>query len=436
MEARRRSPEIEITVLEKSDDISYGACGLPYVVSGLIPSLDNLIVHPPEFFRDRHRIDIRLRCEADEILPARSVVRLTDNGIKRDEGYTALVIASGAAAICPPIPGHDLDGVFVLRHLHDGRRLLDYLQRRRPRTAAVVGAGYIGLEMAEAFALRGIRTTVIEASDRVMSAVGGRGRDLVIDELRAHGVEVAMGEPVVAFEGETDQISRIITDTGRTVDAEVISIGVGVRPEVELARRAGLNIGETGAIVVDERQRASAPNVYASGDCCEVVHRVSGLRVWHPLGQPAVKQGWVAGANAACGDTDPEARYTGVVGTIAVKVFDLEVARTGLSLEEAHNAGYDAWETEAEAASRAGYYPGGSKLLTNVVSDRRGRLLGAQMVGREGVAQRINVYAAALHGGLNLNEITRLDLGYAPPFAPTIDPILRAAHKARIHGRE
>jgi NADPH-dependent 2,4-dienoyl-CoA reductase/sulfur reductase-like enzyme len=213
----------------------------------------------------------------------------------------------------------------------------------------------------------------------------------------------------------------------------VVSVGVGVRPEVALAVAAGIEVGESGAVVTDERQRTSAPGVYAAGDCCEVLHRVSGRRVWHPLGQPAVRQGWVAGANAA-GDSSAEARYAGVVGTNVVKVFGLEAARTGLSLEEAREAGFDASETEGETHSRAGYYPGGSKIYTRLVTDARGRLLGAQMVGREGVAHRVNVYAAALHAGLRVEEVERLDLAYAPPFAPTIDPIIRAAHKARKKG--
>jgi NADPH-dependent 2,4-dienoyl-CoA reductase/sulfur reductase-like enzyme len=430
MEARRRSPELAITVLERTGDISYGACGLPYVVAGRIPSLESLIAHPPEYFRERHRIDLRLRSEALEILPAKGFVRVAEGGAEREIDYSALVIATGAAAVCPPLAGHDLEGVFVLRHLRDGRRLLAFVEAVRPRTAVVVGAGYIGLEMAEAFAERGLRTMLVEASDRVMSTVGGRGRDLVVEELRAHNVEVLFGERVVGFEGARGRVSRVLTEAGRAVEADVVSIGVGVRPEVALARRAGLEIGESGAMVTDERQRTSAAGVYAAGDCCEVLHRVSGRRVWHPLGQPAVRQGWAAGANAALGDAAAGARYAGVVGTTAVKVFGLEVARTGLSAEEARRDGFDAAETEGEAHSRAGYYPGGSKIYTRLVTDRAGRLLGAQVVGREGVAQRVNVYAAALHAALRADDIERLDLAYAPPFAPTIDPILRAAHKA------
>ena len=431
MEARRRAPALAVTVLERTGDVSYGACGLPYVVGGRIPSLERLVVHAPEYFRERHHIDVRLHSEALEILPAKFTLRYAEGGEERELSYTSLVVATGAAAVCPPLPGRDLEGVFVLRHLRDGRRLLRFMEEVRPRAAVVVGAGYIGLEMAEAFRERGLRTTLVEASGQVMDALGGRAAELVADELRGGGVEVVFGERVAAFEGAGGRVARVLTEAGRAFEADVVAVGVGVRPEVALAAGAGLEVGESGAVLTDERQRTSAAGVYAAGDCCEVLHRVSGRRVWHPLGQPAVKQGWVAGANAARADAaGAEARYAGVVGTNAVKVFGLEVARTGLSLEEARGAGFDAEESEGATLSRAGYYEGGSKIFTRLVADRRGRLLGAQMVGREGVAHRIDVYAAALHAGLRVDEVERFDLAYAPPFAPTIDPILRAAHEA------
>lgn len=434
MEARRNAPDLAVTVYERTGDISYGACGLPYVLAGLIPSPDALVLHTPEYFRERHSIEVRLNCEAVELLPSKSVLRVREGGAEREVGYDSLVLATGAAAVCPPLPGRDLEGVFVLRHLRDGRRMLRYFEEARPRSAVVVGAGYIGLEMAEAFRARGLSTTLVEASERVMGALSGRARDAVADELRAGGVEVVFGERVTAFEGRGTRVERVLTESGRALAADVVSIGVGVRPEVALAVAAGIEVGGTGALRTDERQRTSAPGVYAAGDCCEVVNKVSGRRVWHPLGQPAVRQGWVAGANAAAQDSTPEARYAGVVGTNAVKVFGLEVARTGLSLAEALEAGFDAAEVESESHTRAGYYPGGSKIQTRVVADARGRLLGAQLVGREGAVQRVNVFAAALHAGLKVDEVERLDLAYAPPFAPTIDPVIRAAHAARKKG--
>lgn len=431
MQARRRSPETEITVLERTNDISYGACGLPYVISGLIPELQRLIVHTPDYFSDEHNIKVHLDTDAREILPARAIVRARRGGEELELDYTRLIIATGAAAICPPLPGYELEGVLVMRHLRDGRRALEYIERRRPRRAVVVGAGYIGLEMAEAFQTRGLQTTVIEASDQVMSTLGGALRDRVVDELRGRGVQIIFGEKVSGFEGGAFGVERVLTETGRTVEAEIVSIGVGVRPNAGLAAEAGIEVGESGAIRTDAQMRTNMANIYAAGDCCEVLHRVSGKSVWFPLGQPAVKQGWIAGANAGDMNGTASERYTGVVGTNVVKVFDLEVGRTGLSEAEARDAGFDPSSIESETASRAGYYPGGSKILTRLVFDRSGRLLGAQMVGREGVAQRIDVYAAALYASLKVEDIERFDLAYAPPYAPTIDPILRAAHKAR-----
>ena len=426
MEARRRAPALDIVVLEKTGDVSYGACGLPYVISGLIPALDRLVIHPPEYFRTRHNIDLRLNTEALELYPAKSALRVRDNGTERDIGFNQLIMATGAAAICPPLPGRELAGVFVLRHMQHGRQMLDYMGARRPQTAAIVGAGYIGLELAEACARRGLRTTLIESSDKVMSTLDGRLRDRVVAELRAHGVEIIFGARAVAFEGGA-QVERVLTAEGHAIEAQLVCIGVGVRANSALAESAGLELGASGAVVVDAEQRTSAPNVYAAGDCCEVLHRVSGAHVWLPLAQPAVRQGWVAGANAA--GAQPPARYSGVVGTNVVRVFDLEVARTGLSLGEAEQAGFVAAAAEAETPSRAGYYPDGTQILSRIIYDQRGRLLGAQMVGREGVAQRIDVYAAALHAQLKVEEINNFDLAYAPPFAPTIDPIIRATKK-------
>jgi NADPH-dependent 2,4-dienoyl-CoA reductase/sulfur reductase-like enzyme len=261
-----------------------------------------------------------------------------------------------------------------------------------------------------------------------MRTIDGALRDVVADELKRNGVEIIFGERVAAFEGRNGRISRVITANNLVIEKDVACVGVGVHANSELAKRARLEIGANGAIVTDAYQRTSTANIYAAGDCCEIINRVSGKRVWFPLGQPAIKQGWVAGTNA-CGVGTSE-KYAGVVGTNIVKVFDLELARTGLGIDEAREYGFDVDVIENESYSRAGYYPNGTKILTRIIFDRRGKLLGAQMVGREGVAQRIDVYAAALHASLKIEDIENFDLAYAPPFAPTIDPIQRAAHDA------
>lgn len=428
MQARRRAPELNITVLEKTHDISYGACGIPYLISRKIPSLENLIVHSPDYFQEKHNIEIKLGCEALEIFPAKSALRINDNGAKTEIGYTNLVIATGAAAICPPIEGHDLDGIHVVRQLVHARKLLRDLEQNHTRKAVIVGAGYIGLELAEALHARGLRVTILESSNNIMRTVGGGLCDRVVDELKRNGVEIFFGERVAAFEGRNGRIVRVVTENNLVVEADIACVGVGIRANSELAKRARLETGTSGAIITDAYQCTSAANIYAAGDCCEVINRVSGKRVWFPLGQPAIKQGWVAGINAS--NVGLQEKYAGVVGTNIVKVFDLEVARTGLGVEEARENGFDVDVIEDEKYSRAGYYPDGSKIFTRLMFDRCGKLLGAQMTGREGVAQRIDVYAAALHASLKLEDIENFDLAYAPPFAPSIDPIQRAAHEA------
>ncbi len=430
MQARRRSPELNITVLEKTQDISYSACGIPYVISGIIPSLGNLIVHSKEYFQEKHKIEIKPGCEAKEIFPAKSTITIYDNGKQSELSYTNLVIATGATAVCPNIEGRDLEGIHVLRHIVHGRKIMADLERNNPSKAVIVGAGYIGLELAEALYARGLSVTIIEAKDKVMNTIGDSLCDAVVNELKRHNVEIIFGEKVTAFEGKSGRVSRVTTSNNRTIEADIVCVGVGVHANSDLAKRAGLETGTSGAIVTDNYQRTNISNIYAAGDCCEVLNRVSGKRVWFPLGQPAVKQGWVAGANASGFGTSE--KYAGIVGTNIVKVFDLELARTGLGFEEAQELGFDVDVIENETNSRAGYYPNGSKIFTRLIFDRRGKLLGAQMAGREGVAQRIDVYASALYASLKLGDVENLDLAYAPPFAPTIDPIQRAANMAKI----
>jgi CoA-dependent NAD(P)H sulfur oxidoreductase len=433
MEARRRAANLRITVLERTGDISYGACGIPYALSGLISDIEKLTVHSAWYFSERG-IEIRVHCEVTAILPARSTVEFTESGQVHQLEYSHLVIATGASASCPPVPGHQEDGIFVLRNLQDARRANEFLNNRQPRKAAIIGAGYIGLEMAEALTARGIQVTLIDGGSVLMGSLEGALRDRVLDELRNHGVEVLLGERLTAFESVGDRVSRVITSGDRSIDADVVFVAIGAKPNSDLARDARLEIGARGGIITGPGQQTSVSNIFAAGDCCEVLHRVSGRRVWLPLGQPAVKQGWIAGANAAL-DRVIE-RYGGVVGTNAVKVFDLEIARTGLSVEDAIEAGFQPQTSEMSSPSRAAYFPGGSRILTRVIHDGRGKLLGAEMVGKEGVAQRINVFATALYSDVRTEDLGQTDLAYAPPFAPTVDPVLRAVFEVvRLESR-
>ncbi|HDH96584.1 MAG TPA: NADH oxidase, partial [Proteobacteria bacterium] len=319
----------------------------------------------------------------------------------------------------------DQEGVFMLRDLVDGIRIAEFIREVNPKSALIYGGGYIGMEMAESFRELGLDLTVV-----VRSRVAGREEaeiaELVRDELLKHGVRVEESCTIRSFEKVSGRI-RAETNKG-TIDADIVLVAAGVVPNSEIARDAGIETGFKNAIATDARQRTNVPDIYAAGDCADALHLVTGKKTWIPLGDTANKQGRVAGANMA----GEELIFPGVVGTAVFKVFDLEVARTGLTEAQAKSEGFDAGTAVINASSRAHYYPGGSRMRIKLVFDKTsGRLLGAHMAGKEGVAKRIDVFAAALHARMTVDEVAFLDLAYAPPFAPVWDPVLVAAQVAR-----
>jgi len=425
-QARRRQPEAEVVVLERGRHVSYGACGMPYNLEDPARSMEDLVVLTPEKVRERG-IDLRTRHEVLALDPAARTLTVRDLDADRTGtlAYDALVIATGASPVRPPIAGIDLPGVFFLRELRDGQALKRHLAEARPERAVVVGAGYIGVEMAEALVKRGLGVTVVEKLGQAVPGFEPAIAEAVREELEGHGVAVETGVTVQGIERAGSGLA-VVTDRER-YPAGLVLVSVGVRPNVALAKAAGIRLGETGAIAVDPGMRTSAPGVFAAGDCAEARHLVSGRPVWVPLGTTANKQGKVAGANAAGADET----FAGIVGTAAFKVFDVEVARTGLGFEEAKRLDRDAVAALSRHASRAHGYPGGRTNTTVVVAERgTGRLLGAQMVG-ETAAKRIDVFATALHAGMSVEDVEGLDLSYAPPFAPVYDPVLIAATVAR-----
>jgi NADPH-dependent 2,4-dienoyl-CoA reductase/sulfur reductase-like enzyme len=428
--AKRVNPDLEVIVLERDPHVSYGACGIPYFLAGVVPDPERLIVYTPEYFRRERGIDVRTNTEAVEIRPAERTVLARDrtSGAITRIPYDRLVLATGATPIRPALPGVQLDNIFVLRSLNDGLRLHRALVEERPQHAVIVGAGYIGLEMAEALRMRGLQVTVLEALDHVLGQTEPEISRIAEGELSAHGVRLLLTTRAAGFEGDArGRVREVITESGERLAADLVLIGIGIRPNVRLAEEAGIALGPTGAIAVDEHQETNLTGVFAAGDCCEAKHLVTGRPTWIPLGPAANKQGKVAGDNAA----GRRATFAGVVGTAVVKVFDLEVARTGLSLQEALAAGFTAKKVSTTASSRAGYYPGAHPITLVLIFDQAThRLLGAQMVGREGVAKRIDVFATALHARMTLEEMSQLDLSYAPPFAPVWDPILVAINAA------
>jgi NADPH-dependent 2,4-dienoyl-CoA reductase/sulfur reductase-like enzyme len=430
-QARRRAPrdELEIVVFERGSYTSYAACGLPYLVADVVPSEQHLVSRSPEEHRARG-IDVRLHHEVVAIDTARATVTVRDleASIDRDEHYDDLLVATGATPIRPELPGVDAVGVHGIQNITDGIRLHAHVGSHAfaGQHAVVVGAGYIGLEMAEALAHRGLNVTIVEASSHPMPTLDSDVGALVASAVRSSGVTVHLDTPVEAFEADADDHVRAVVTPAGTLPADLVVLGMGVRPNSRLAAEAGIEIGPTHGVVTDQRMSTSVDGVWAAGDCVETLHRVSGRRVAVALGTHANKQGRVVGYNTTGG----HAIFPGVIGTAVVKVCDHEVGRTGLSEREAQEAGIDAVAATIEHLSRAHYYPGARPMTVKVVAERgSGRLLGAQIVGREDAAKRVDVLAAAIWNGMTADEFCQLDLGYAPPFSPVWDPTLVAARR-------
>ncbi|MFI0483286.1 FAD-dependent oxidoreductase [Actinomadura sp. 9N215] len=426
---RRRGPDdLEVLVVERGHHASYSACGIPYYVGGVVEELDKLIARTPAEFRDRD-IDLRLRTEAVEIDTAGGRVRVRDHegGGERWEPYDQLMVATGAVPLRPRLPGADAEGVHGVQILDDGIGIRRVLEERKPQRAVVVGGGYIGLEMAEAMVTRGLAVSIVDAADQPMRTLDPDMGAIIADAIRGIGVDLHLGEPVEGFDTSPDGHVTAVRTAGRTLPADLVVLGLGVKPGAELARAAGIETGPTGGIVTDRRMRTRTERVWAAGDCVETRHLVSGGPVAIALGTHANKQGRVAGINLGGG----YATFPGVVGTAVSKICRIEVARTGLNEREAAAAGFDALSVVVESTTRAGYHPGATLMKTKLVAERRsGRLLGAQIVGEENAAKRVDGLAIALWNGMTVEEMTGLDLGYAPPFAPVWDPVLIAARKA------
>ena len=422
------SDALEIVAFERGVYTSYAACGLPYFVAGMIPSAERLIARSPEKFRARG-IDARTRHEVVAIdLDRRALrVRGLDGGGEIDEPFDQLVVATGATPLRPPLPGVDADGVHGIQTITDGISLRGRIDGEAPSRAVVVGGGYIGMEMAEAMVRRGLHVTLVEMADQPMSTLDPDMGALVAGALRGIGVEVFLGTAVEGFEtGADGRVSAVATAAG-ALPADVVVLGLGVRPNSALAAEAGLAVGATGGVVTDRRMATSAEGVWAAGDCVETYHRVSRRPVAIALGTHANKQGRIVGINATGGYRT----FPGVIGTAITKVCEHEIARTGLTESEALAAGFEVVAATVEGSTRAHYYPDATPITIKVVAERGcGRLLVAQIVGREGAAKRIDVMAAAIWNEMTADDFAQLDLGYAPPFSPVWDPVLIAARKA------
>ena len=405
--ARRIDPGLEIVVLEKGAHISYGACGLPYYLEGRVRRAEQLITYTPEYFRKERSIEVRTGARVVSISHPRREVAL-DNGERVH--YDRLVVATGARPHTAGFEGATLPHVFTLHTLADAERLKAYLRDKQPKQALVVGAGYIGLEVADALRRNGLAVTVVEQGAHVLGRADAELTRTVRERLERFRVDLQLN-------------TRVSDLAGR----DLVILATGLRPNVEIAAEAGVELGRTGAIRVDEHMETNLPGIYAAGDCAEALHLVTGRPAYIPLGTTANKMGRVAGANAA----GRRERFGGVVGTAIVSVFGMGVAFSGLSVDQARREGFSPVSARISARSRPGYFDGKPIAVELVADSGSGRLLGGSVWGEDGVEGRINVIATALHNRMRIEDLEQLDLAYAPPFATVWDPVLIAAQQLR-----
>lgn len=427
---RMKGPdELEIVAFERGHFSSYSACGIPYWVSGDVTDRAELVARTPKEHRER-AIDLRMRTEVMEIDVAGGRVRSRDleSGAESWTGYDKLVVATGARPVRPDLPGIGAPGVHGVQTLDDGQALLDSLSRTEGRRAVVVGAGYIGVEMAEALLKHGFEVALVDRGEQPMATLDPDMGRLVHEAMSGMGITTVSRTAVTKIlTGDDGRVRAVATDSAEH-PADIVVLGIGVEPETTLARAAGLPLGHHGGLLTDLSMRVRGhENIWAGGDCVEVLDLVSGRERHVPLGTHANKHGQVIGANVGGG----YGTFPGVVGTAVSKVCDLEIARTGLREKDARAVGLQYVTATIESTSRAGYFPGAAAMTVKMLAERRtGRLLGVQIVGREGAGKRVDVAAVALTAGMTVEQMTALDLGYAPPFSPVWDPVLVAARKA------
>ncbi|HXV62316.1 MAG TPA: FAD-dependent oxidoreductase [Vicinamibacteria bacterium] len=428
--ARRLDSSCSVTVLEASERIAYSICGLPFAISGHLSGFENLVIFTPERLRNERGIEALVNRRAIEVVPGRKrvVAENTITGEQQSHLYDKLLIATGYRPRSLPVEGMKSRGVFTASRLGDGEAILAWLSRRAARRAVLVGGGYVGLEMAEALAARGLHVTLVEASDRVFPALDPDMAKYVEEALAKNGVRVMTGRRVKRLTSNRDgAVEAVELEPGSLrLPADIVFVDVGVLPEVDLATEAGIALGPTGAIAVSDQMETSVSSIYAAGNCVETRHLVTGRPVSMPLGTVAAKQGRIAGENLV----GRRSRFEGALGTTIVRVFDVAAARTGLGAEEAGREGFSCLTSTITGRFRAYYFDTGASATVKVIAERgSGRLLGAQIVGSSEGTIRIDVVAAAISGGLTVREASQLDLAYAPPLGALWNPLLVAMNQ-------
>jgi NADPH-dependent 2,4-dienoyl-CoA reductase/sulfur reductase-like enzyme len=418
---RREQPDREIIVFERGNHTSYSACGMPYFIGGQVESAEKLIARRPEVFRKKYNIDVRIRHEVKEIDTANKRVRVTDLDKNKElwESWDDLLIATGASPVVPDIEGIDAHGIFSLSTLQSGIDVFNYIEKEKPSNAVIVGGGYIGIEMAEVLQERSLDITLIDMAPQVMVTMDKDMADIISEHMKEEGIKVLLEEKLSAFEkNSTGKVKSVITDK-QTISADLVILGMGVKPNSELAVNAGIKTGAGKAIQVNKRMETSIPNIWAAGDCAESCHLITKKQVNIALGTIANKHGLVAGINISGGNQE----FPGVTGTAITKFKDLEISRTGLSETEARDLDIDINTASIESATIAGYYPGAGKISVKLVADKKsGKILGAQIIGAKGAGKRIDTIVTAVNAGMTAQQIVDLDLSYAPPFSPGWDP--------------
>ena len=418
---RRLDEQAEIVVFERSGFISYANCGLPYYIGGVIEDPEELTLQTPESFFSRFRVAMRVRHEVTAIHPDRKTVSVTnlETGEAFEESYDKLILSPGAKPTQPRLPGVGLSKLFTLRTVEDTFRIKEYIDRNHPKSAVLAGGGFISLELAENLRELGMEVTIVQRPKQLMNPFDPDMASFIHSEMRRHGVKLALGHTVEGFEEKDGGVDVLLKDEA-PLHADMVVLAIGVSPDTHLAQEAGLELGVKGSIVVNDRMETSVPHIYAVGDAVQVKHFVTGQDVLLSLAGPANKQGRIAADNICGGDS----HYMGSQGSSVIKVFDMTAASTGVNETNAKKAGLDADAVILSPMSHAGYYPGGKVMTMKVVFEKGTyRLLGAQIVGYEGVDKRIDVLATAIRAGMKAAELKDLDLAYAPPYSSAKDPV-------------
>lgn len=428
--ARRMNEHAQIIMLEKDRDVSFANCGLPYYLGGEITDREKLLVAKPELFAERFNIDVRTRQEVTSIDRNRKVVKVLNHrsGETSELAYDKLILAPGASPIFPPIGGVDAGNVFTVRNVEGTDRIKDYLDIQKPRRAVVIGAGFIGVEMVEQFHGIGIEMSLVELADQVMPPLDPEMAHLLKEELDAHKIGLHLGDGIKDIRVKDGMADAVVLNSGAVIETELVILGVGVRPNVSLAKDAGLSLGATGGIVVNADGQTDDPDIYAVGDAVEYVYGPAGTSMRVPLAGPANRAGRLAGQHAATGSAEA---WTPVQGTSIARVFGLAAGMTGLSEKLARKLGQKAKSVTILANHHVGYYPGAMQMVLKLIYEPgTGKVLGAQAVGAEGIDKRIDVIATAMRFGATVRDLTGLDLTYAPPFGAAKDPVHMAAFAA------